>query len=232
MRMHAKFDMAELQSSLARFSKRHGDGCRQAVIRWSIAVCNEMAFRTQIYGKRGVKKKQTLAIWRDVWNVIYKIDRIPRNTRSDKYLKTPDEVLQWMDDNRGRGRRTRKLAERDRKAATITTIRKAIRAKLARIGMAKGGWIGAGLEIAEAQRGGKAIRVGAGMAFAKKHARFGSAQKPKRTKPTAKMSNRVRHVASNYVLKKSASKKAIQEGLRKTVKYYQYAVRAMERKSR
>ena len=232
MKVDAKFDMAELTSSLFRFGKKFGETTNQAICRWSVQTCREMAIQTQIWGRSQTQKKQHAAIWQDVWNVVYRVQRIPRGSASGKFLRSADEILQWMADNPGKGKRTRWLPIEQRKASTMPIIRKAIKMKLYRSGMAKGGWIGAGNDIARHQKGANRERIGKNfLGYAQKHARFGSARKPRRSlKPYALMTNRAGHVALPYVLSKSADKKAIRRGLTNTLKYYKRAIRAMERR--
>ena len=113
----------------------------------------------------------------------------------------------------------------------MPVIRKAIKMKLYMVGMAKGGWIGAGNAIARHQKGANRERIGKNfLGYAQKHARFGSAKKPsRRMKPYALMTNRVSHTSLPYVLSKTADEKAIRMGLQNTLKYYKRAVKAMER---
>lgn len=231
MNVDAKFDMAELTSSLLRFGKKFGETTNQAICRWSVQTCREMAFQTQIWGRSQTQKKQHAAIWQDVWNVVYRVQNIPRGSKSDKFLHSADEILQWMKDNPGKGKRTKWLPIEQRKASTMPIIRKAIKMKLYMSGMAKGGWIGAGNDIARHQKGTHREKIGKNfLGYAQKHARFGSAKKPsRRMKPYALISNRVGHTVLPYVLSNSADKKAIRMGLKNTLKYYKRAIRAMER---
>lgn len=93
--------------------------------------------------------------------------------------------------------------------------------------MAKGGWLGAGQQIATAQRGTDRINIGKNfLGYAQKHGRFGSARKPVAGwKPTAEITNRVRHSADSGVLSPAQSKQAIEWGLKKTITWYRAALR-------
>lgn len=230
MKVEAGFDMAELSSSLLRFGKKFGETNREAICRWSVQTCREMAFQTQIWGRSKTKQKQDAAIWQDVWNVVYKVQSIPRGSQSKKYLRSEDEILRWMADNPGKGKRTRWLPIEQRKAATMPVIRKAIKMKLYMSGMAKGGWIGAGNDISRHQKGMNRERIGKNfLGYAQKHAKFGSAKRPSRSmKPYALMTNRASHTSLPYVLSNTADKRAIRMGLKNTLKYYKRAIKAME----
>ena len=228
--IRAEIDRQRLERSLRDFARRFGDTSAHAVARWGVQVCREMAFETQPYGTKQVKKKQEGAIFADVYKVIHVIQRIPRGTRNERILHDPQSVCEWMDSNRGEGRRTKSLSPAEKKMATPKTIKQAVKLKMAKAGIAKGGFIGAGMEIAKAQRGADRINIGRNfLSYAHKHAEeFGDAVKPRPGfTPTAILKNKAAHTSLDYVLKRTASAKAIEFGLKKTIKWYASAIRRM-----
>ena len=101
-------------------------------------------------------------------------------------------------------------------------------------GMAKGGWIGAGRQSASYQTGGDKIAIGKNyMSWTQKHASKGSATKPANSfSPSSLLMNRTRHTASPHVLNPTRAKRAINWGLKKTVKWYSAAIRAQDKKQK
>lgn len=234
MNLTASYDKRELENSLVRFASRFGETTTQAVYRWSVQTCREMAFHTQVWGRSKTQKRQADAISRDVWNVVYRVEKIPRGSRSDKYLRSPQDVRKWMDENIHKGKRTRWLPMEQRKAATIANIRKAVQMSIYRAGMAKGAWIGAGQAIAKGQRGPQQERIGQNfLRYAHKHAGMGRARRPmKGARPVATMINMAAHSGLSYVLSNGSEQQAVLRGLQNTIRYYKKAVRAMERRKR
>ena len=228
--IRAEIDRQRLERSLRDFARRFGDTSAHAVARWGVQVCREMAFETQPYGAKQVKKKQEGAIFADALKVVHAVQNLPRNNRGDRYLHDPEAVCEWMDANRGEGRRTKRLGPAERKITTIKILKQAVKLKMAKAGIAKGGFIGAGQEIAKAQRGADRINIGRNfLSYAHKHAEeFGDAVKPRPGfTPTAILKNKAAHTSLDYVLKRTASAKAIEFGLKKTIKWYASAIRRM-----
>ena len=51
-------DMKQLTAKLEKASKKLGEANKNAVARWGVQICRELAVSTQAYGKTGTKKKQ------------------------------------------------------------------------------------------------------------------------------------------------------------------------------
>lgn len=230
----AKIDRGKLERSLRRYAKEMGDTHAQAVARWGVQTCRELAFETQPWGKSGTKKKQESTVWQDARNVIVTVDRLPRSQRNSKVIRDAGGVVDWMDQNRGKGKRTKHLPIHERHITTEKILKKAVREIMKRAGIAKGGFLGAGQDIARAQKGSRRINIGKNyLSYAQKHSRYGDAVRPVpgwRTRATLR--NRARHSGESYVLKPAAILSATNHGLRKTVQWYRKAVRAQNRKQK
>lgn len=233
---------------MKRFAKDFGETSAQAVVRWSVQTCRELAVETQVWGKSKTKEKQIAAIISDAYNVILVAETATKTakgwrctnssgtfyTSDRKFLKDPKKVNGWIEINRTRRRaRTAKLAPQDRIVCTRNVFNRAIRERSKQAGMAKGGWLGAGQDIASAQTGQSRINIGKNfLGYAQKAgSSFGSARKPQSGfNPAAYVTNKVSHVSSSHVMKRSAYDKALGYGLKKTITWYASALRSIDRK--
>jgi hypothetical protein len=241
----AEVDMAKLQRSLRSAAKGFGESSKQAVIRWGVQTAREMAVETQVWGKSKTKGKQEGAMLADAYKCILVVDNILKASErngwfslnqgkfqyweDDRVLKTAEQINDWIEINRMRKKgRTSKLAWINRKVAHRDAFKKAMRMRFKLSGMAKGGWLGAGQEIARAQTGQGRINIGRNfLGYAQKHSKFGSAKKPINPfKPITELRNTVRHSSASDVLGSGASQKAIIFGLRKTTQWYRKAAKA------
>lgn len=239
----AKIDRPKLERSLKKAAKAFGDSSAQAVIRWGVSVCRDLAVQTQAWGngKRtrpspgappdpSSKDVQMMAIRKDALSVIKTTKgRVTANRKMG--LLTPQAVNDWIELNRtGRHGRTPKkgLPKDQRKVCTEAVFAAAMKIRFMKIGMAKGGWIGAGNAIASHQTGGDRIPIGKNfLSYAKKFSSFGSAKPAKSGwSPVAELHNGVKHVGSDHVLSAKSKKDAIFWGLQKTLKWYNKAAKA------
>jgi hypothetical protein len=149
-------------------------------------------------------------------------------------LKSPQEVHEWIDSRQNSKGRTKKLPAEQRAFITQKLFTQVLKERQKRAGMAKGGWLGAGQEIASAQKGTDRISIGKNfLGYAQKHSHFGGARRPiSGWKPTAEISNRVRHSGDSNVLTSGASKAAIDWGLKKTITWYRAALRRQNQKQK
>ena len=240
--------MPKLERTLRHFSKDFGETSAQAVVRWSVQTCRELSFETQVWGKTKTKKKQVDAIIGDAYNVIL-VAKTATKTRkgyrctnsvgifyasSRKFMRDAKTVNDWIELNRTRRRaRTAKLHASEKKVCTRRVFNQAIKIRSKRAGMAKGGWLGAGQDIARAQTGQGKINIGKNyLGYAQKAgSSFGSSRKPQSGfTPAAFVTNRVSHVSSSHVMKRGAYDKALGFGLRKTLSWYRNAIKAIDRK--
>lgn len=238
--IHASIDRPKLEKSLKRFAKEFGDSTATAVARWGVQVCREMALETlpwKTKDSESAKKQQQNAIERDLGRVCNARDHVSKARKKgddDRLIKTPSEAISWMDENRIKNNRTRKLTPEKRRDIPRSVFNATVRLLMKNAGIAKGGFIGAGMEIAKAQKGPDRINIGKNfLSYAQKHKSFGSATLPRPGfSPSSKLTNRSRHTGLPYVLKTSAPKKAIDMGLKKTVKWYEKALKAQDAKQK
>ena len=224
-------DMARLERSLRSAASRFGESSKQAVIRWGVQTAREMAVETQAWGKTGTKKKQENAIAigaRSVFHIIDTRRQRRRATRRRSELVDPAEINAWIDENQNPSTgRTRRLSNEERKSVTEANLKKALRTRFKRAGMAKGAWLGAGQDIARAQTGQGRINIGRNfLGYTQTHARFGSAKRPRNPfRPITDLENKVRHAGSRDVVSQTAKAKATRFGLTKTIQWYRKAER-------
>lgn len=231
--MKATFDMPKLERSLKRFTHDFGETSAQAVVRWSVQTCRELALEAQPFGAKQVKETQRKAIVKDAMRVVHAVkESTPAMCKGKRWLATPAAVNEWMDSNRGRHHRTRQLSDADKKICLFTTMKKAVSIRMQNAGIAKGGFLGAGQDIAKAQTGSAQIQIGRNfLSYAQKQTRFGTAAKPQSGfSPVAVLRNSAAHTSTDYVIKRSAIDKAIGWGLRKTINWYRHALKAIDRK--
>lgn len=226
--------MPKLERSLKRFASDFGDTNAQAVVRWSVQTCRELAFETQPFGKRNPRKTQELSIVADAYRVVftYRGSLTSAQKKSRRAITSADQLLGWMDTNRGKNNRTRNLPKGERKICSLATLRKAVRIRMKNAGIAKGGFIGAGKAIARAQTGDGKISIGRNLfGYAQKHTSFGDATRPRSGfNPSATLKNKASHTAKEYVISKGKIDKAVSFGLSKTVKWYAKTLRSLDRK--
>jgi hypothetical protein len=244
-----KFDMPKLERSLKRYAKNFGDTTAQAVIRWSIQTCRELALETQVWGMRGTRDKQIGAITADAFNVLLVVDSLAP-TRGGKTMRATNQgrsynvqvgrilmdesaVNDWIEINRTRRRaRTAKLPIEERRVCSAATFKKAMKTRAVAAGMAKGGWIGAGNDIARAQQGQGKMTIGVNfLKYSQKHSHFGTSTAPQSGwSPKSKLTNRVRHTADRHVMSGNAFDKAHKFGLKKTINWYRQSLKALDRR--
>lgn len=240
----ADFDMPKLARSMKRAAKAFGDTNVQATARWSVQTGRELAVSTQAYGRTGTKQKQQFAIEADARRVVWPVaivsisgktatflhDGARRTWPASRVLRDEQAVHDWIEMHRTRRRsRTSKLPFQELAICDVRVFRAAMKTRFALAGTAKGGWLGASNKAATFQKGAQRITIGKNfLGYAQKHARRGTARLDKGLvfRPIATLSNRARHVSSDYVLSKSEIAKAIGFGARKTIAWYRRAAKA------
>lgn len=240
----AEFDMAKLRRSISKAAKKFGETNRDAIARWGVQTCRELATTTQAFGKAGTKKKQQDAIEAGAKAVVWpvKITGAARGSTRFEYqgtvhywpnsrvLRDPAAVNDWIEKHRtAKNKRTPKQALPFHELAICDerVFRAAMKIRFARAGEAKGAWLGAGMEIAKRQRGTQRINIGKNfLGYAQRHSGKGTASvsgNPFKTFGT--LTNNAAHSASSYVLSESNKSKAIAFGARKTIQWYKKAAR-------
>jgi len=225
-------DRAKLQSSLQRAAKAFGDSNKQALVRWSVQACREMAYMTQVFGRTKTKGKQEGAILGSALNIIL-VKRKGERVSKKRGLHSLDDVDAWIEENRsGRNGRTKPLPIEQKKECTEDIFHKAVRRRYKRAGEAKGGWLGAGQDIARRQTGQARVNIGKNvLSYAQKHASRGSARiggSP--FSVIAHMTNSARHSGSRHVIASGAERSAAARALPAVIKFYRRAMKAIDKK--
>lgn len=225
------FDRAKLERSLKRASKAFGDTSAQAIARWGVGTCRELAKDTQVFGNTAKsKKKQEDAMLADALKVIrvtnaqYK----PRRGKANQ-LRSIEEVMDWIEINRtARHGRTAKLETFEKKECEEKLFLRAMKVRYKLAGIAKGGWIGAGKDIAKRQQGTDRINIGVNWArHAHAHENLGSSTLQKSTfDPFALLKNGARHTVSKHVMRRGAEQNAANWALKKTLTWYRKSLKA------
>lgn len=234
----ARIDRQQLERSLRRAARGFGESSAQAVTRWGVQVGRELAFSTQAYGKRKggkpkssykpgekIEDKQINSLMAGAMNVLLIVPRVGATNR--RGLHSSGAVNNWIESNRGRRGRTGKLPLDQRRVCTQAVFDAAFKQRIALAGIAKGGFLGAAMDIAKHQRGQDRISIGKNyLGYAQKHSGRGSAV-PARNgfSPVAKLVNSSAHSASSWVLSKAKSSAAISKALGNTIKWYKKAAK-------
>jgi hypothetical protein len=249
-------DTKAIERQLQNIASDFGDSNESAICRWGVSVCRDLVKRTQAWGDgTEAKKKQEAAIRKDANRAVYSVTKQTYvngvasgkltglvingeliTFTPDRILKTPQEVLDFIDLNRTNRKNRVPTMKRNMKAiASAPNVNKAVAIKTKRAGVAKGGWIGAGQSIGAKQRKGSRINIGKNVAgYAHKFKGGGSAQLiASQWNPIGKITNNIPYVSTDYVLKKSDAIDAINTGGRMTVKWYESAMAAkLKRKTK
>lgn len=247
--IQADIDTKAIERQIMSIAKDFGDSNESAICRWGVSVCRDLVKRTQAWGDgTEAKKKQEGSIRKDANRAVYSVTKqtyvngvasgkltgLVINGQlitftPDRILKTPQEVLDFIDLNRTSRRNRVPTMKRNMKAiASAANVNKAVAIKTKRAGVAKGGWVGAGQSIAAKQRKGSRITIGKNVAgYAHKFKGGGTAQLIRSEwNPVGKITNNIAYVSTDYVLNKSDATAAINIGGQMTVKWYESAMAA------
>ena len=241
-------DTKELGKSLARMSADFGESNEAAIARWGVATCRRLIVTTQAWGDGSkAKKTQEGAIMKDANRAVYSISRNNKLVRRIKQravtglviggelalfsprrnLTTVQEVNDFIDINRTtRTGRVARLNSQSKGIAPATVFNAAVKIRKKRAGVAKGGWIGAGISIGKKQRKGSRITIGKNIAnYAHKFKSGGTSRMTRSVwHPSGDIINNVSYVSSEHVLRSSDSKQAINDGGKMTIKWYEKAI--------
>ena len=222
-----KVDTATLEKSLTRARKAFGESTDQALYRWGVQVARELAGVTQAYGKnKSLRDVQSKAIYKDAMNVC-------RLVTSNPQLKNGQQCFEWIERHRTRKRRrTPVISEQEKKTVTAEILNQGLVEKFKRIGMAKGAWLGAGIELEAKQHGTEKINIGKNfLAYAQKWRHLGNAIIGRKIfSPTLVLENNVKHSASSEILPDPRKKTTVKRALINTLKWYDKATTAKLKK--
>jgi hypothetical protein len=248
-------DMRKLERSLRIFGRDHGESASQAIMRWGVQTCRELAVSTAVFGGRGggnysakaTEGKQHGRIWKDALSVLLVVDELTPTARGYKAtnqgktyyaqrhqaVTSPAEVNYWIRINRTRRRRnTAKLTIHDRKVAQKDIVDEALKLRYAEAGQAKAGWLAAGKDMASGQVGMQRLTIGSGfLRYAQKTRGTGRAKKPiSKWSPEGFVTNNVAHSRDSNVLAKREIDRAMVGGIKNTIRFYAAALRAKQKK--
>jgi len=245
----------ELARQINRLAADFGENNEAAIARWGVATCRRLIIANQSWGDgKDAKKKQENAILKDANRAVYSISRnnsIVRKIKQrsltglvingeqatftpDRNLTTPEEVNAFIQSQRNTKGRVKRLNSQSKGIAPATVFNAAVKIRQKRAGVAKGGWIGAGIEIGKKQRTGSRITIGKNVAgYAHKYKSGGNATMRRSVwQPEGAVINNVPYVSTEHVLKASDSQKAINDGGRLTIKWYERAMESRMRRRR
>lgn len=223
MKLTMKVDEKQLERSLVKARKAFGESTEQATYRWGVQIARQLAGSTQAFG-RGKKAQdvQINAIYADAFRVLRLVENRPQ-------IKTPQECYEWIERHRTRSRRrTVILPEQQRATVTRDILMQALAPKIERVGMAKGAWIGGGIELSNRQAGMQKIRIGKGfLGYAQKFADKGEVIKRiSLFKPNISLKNNVPHSSDQEVLSDSQKRNTVKRALINVIKWYDKAATA------
>ena len=260
--MKFSVDASDVGVAIDILSRKVNETNENAVARWGISAARELAVKTQVRGKSGAKgkgnsgtkakNKQNAAIESELKKaaLVTENNRILKDLRKGKTVRIRVGGV-WQDIPPSRlakdGRALNSFVKKHRnargKVGRITLSRRMIcskstfnNAKKYRqkgTGMAKGGWLGAGIAIGRTQKGLDRATIGKNfLGYAQKHASKGQGRMVRGGNPVAILKNNAHHSGAEYVLSSSAIGTAVKFSAAGVLKYYEKALRAIERKAR
>lgn len=196
-----ELDLEQLRREVIAFAERFGETSRQAVVRAAVSVAREAAVQTLPRGgdkgtatkkkierriNRGVVLASVVLKDKKMWSRI-KAQKRPRlrdkdrwtEVRPEQFVDDKNRFSEWVDKVRGGNANPSRYLQFSRKAIVWPKLVKDTqRLRRKRAGIAKGGWLGAGMEAARMQRGGDRISIGKNyMSWAQKHSKWGRAER-------------------------------------------------------
>jgi len=239
-----KVDIRAIERELMKMAGEFGETNEAAIARWGVSTCRRLIGSTQVKGD-GTKPKQIqqATILKDANRVIFAVSKpsVVKLLESGKMrglvidgvlvkftrhqlLNSPDAVYQWIEKHRDkRTGKTPRMKRELKGVATERNIQSATRKRWKDIGKAKGGWIGAGMQIARFQKGGSRITIGKNVSsYAHKWKAGGNSRMVKsQWNPAGFLTNTFGHVSFDRVLKKSDIVKAMIDGGKNTITWYE-----------
>lgn len=246
-------DIKELERKLSKLASSFGEANETGIARWGVAVARRLVKVTQSWGDgKDAKEKQQKAMLKDGYRAMFVVSdprlvkRIKSKTltgihsggklwefRPHQILITPKAINDWIDLNRtSRTAGVPNLPNGVKCIASERVFMAAMRIRYRRAGKAKGGWIGAGQKIAKFQKAGSRIAIGKNVAgYAHKFADGGSASMQKSTwEPTGIITNKYKHASQEHVLKRRDMEKALIDGGKNTIQWYEKAMNSRLKK--
>lgn len=237
----AQIDTKALGRQIAAVARAFGEENEAAISRWGTATGRRLVIETQVFGDgKDAYEKQKKAILKDANRVIGVVKSAREAklvnagfTRNRKILKTPEQVNEWIENlRRGKKRRTVKIERKYKAVTTERVFNAAMKQRFRNIWKGKGGWIGAAIEISRFQKGPGRIVIGKNFAARAHKWKKGGDSRMRRSRwnPEGTMNNRYQHVSHDYVLNRNKIQKAVNDGGKNTLKYYEKRMEARLRK--
>lgn len=249
-------NLRELERSIQRAGAAFRDPNETAIARWGVSTCRRLSGSTQAKGDTTKSKKiQEGAVQKDANNAVWIVDKAVHiraikngkmkglvingkliRFRPDQVLATPIQVFLFIEKHRDKktGRiGKRKIPAQDRGITTRQNFKAAHRLRNRAIGKAKGGWIGAGIGIGKFQKVGSRITIGKNVSsYAHKFRSGGSSgMKKSQWNPEGSITNNFEHVSFARVLAKSDIEKALIDGGKNTLQWYEKTMEARLRRT-
>lgn len=242
-------DAREVGVTLDRFAHLVGETTEQATIRLGVAVARNLAQETNPQRSTASKrKKAAAATMRRVvepmparhFNKLKKQTR-PRVKLEGRWVEIPrahllegeSEIYRTVERNRVMGR-TRALPREQRYVCKEADFNRVVRKRAQLWGVAKGSWLGAGMEIGRRQKGLQRNTIGANfLAWAQKHAGKGSGRQDGRDhETTVTLTSRTAGAASAKGLSVAGAHRAITRARKALFAYYKAELRRMRANGR
>lgn len=252
-----KIDTAQLAQSVRKWSRDFGDTNEETLARIGAEACRNLAHRCQPWGVNA-KSRRTLekAVFLDAAKVLVPVmdAAIWAQILAGDVRALPDKAGNWQRFNPGNVLRDKTqinaFVERKRNGGRIkgnvpfaqrgicwhADAKAVMRERTKRAGIAKGGFLMAGLEITRIA-GKKGLGIGArfgawAVAAARAHGVNGSAVFLRSFfNPKITINNPARHSRSFRVLRQRDAKGAIEAGFKRSLSFYKRALQKMDRKT-
>jgi hypothetical protein len=243
----ASVDLKKLERDIFMAAAMFGEVNETGIARWGVGVARRLIVTTQVWGDgEKAKEKQKNAMMKDVNRAFVVVEnpelvkRLKKKKlgglhvkgvfypfRPYQQIQTGDGVNLFIEANRkDPHKRVARLGPGMKCVTTAAAVKSAMVKRKNRIGKAKGGWVGAGQAIGAFQKRGSRLTIGKNFAsYTHRHKSGGTASMRQDIwNPEGKMVNNVNYVSDSYVLESSDMQKAIIDGGRNTIKWYENAL--------
>ncbi len=247
--LNIDFDEASMIRKLKKLGKKYGDTQDQAVKRWGVQTCRELAKYQQPFFAKNKKQYRDI-LFKDAYKVLLAHEGGARTTKkgnrkishngkivyiqNERYLDSEMEIHRWIETNRTlKNKSTTDLPNHKRKWCSQAKLNKVIKLKMdSTAGLSKDGWLDAGDHIARGQKGPRQAKIGKGyLKWARKPLKVGTSKQGRRAMNSfGELVNKVTYAGKSDLLSMSNKRKAIRDGAQKTIKFYEFAIRAENKK--
>ncbi len=253
--LKADFNNRSLERKLLKLGKAYGEGKKQAVKRWGVMLCKQLAEQSAIpkaskkdkaknyknllqvdfrktvvvYNKKVGKAKKGESV-----KLLYEKNNTVKWVPQKDFISSPEELLSWVDRHRGgRNKEVEAFLGYKRKVVLKSTFNKALKIRYkASSGKVKDGWLDAGDRIGILQKGPNRVAIGKNVyKFLRKPEKLGGAREFGSTfKPAAFLTNKNEYAFKSNVLSRAKTANSINLSLSFTIKWYKNTIRAENKK--